>query len=141
MERRTIFGQRWLPMALIAPQFLLTLVFFFWPACQAIWSSLTRQDPFGSVTEQDSRDSRVSVRTDHEQVNFVRRDVVRNGGIRRSVEIFDLHAVHQRAKVGQMEVVSQFFVGFLSKPHFRSGELFLRHTGGCQQNRDRCQQR
>ena len=47
MERRTIFGQVMLPMLLVAPQFLLTLVFFLWPAAQAVWSSVTRQDPFG----------------------------------------------------------------------------------------------
>jgi sn-glycerol 3-phosphate transport system permease protein len=47
MERRTIFTHRLLPMALVAPQFVLTLFFFLWPASQAIWSSLTRQDPFG----------------------------------------------------------------------------------------------
>jgi sn-glycerol 3-phosphate transport system permease protein len=51
MERRTLFGHRWLPLALVAPQFLLTLIFFLWPACQAVWSSLTRQDPFGLHSE------------------------------------------------------------------------------------------
>ena len=29
------------------PQLLLTVFFFLWPAGEAIWSSLTRQDPFG----------------------------------------------------------------------------------------------
>jgi sn-glycerol 3-phosphate transport system permease protein len=47
MERRTIFGHRLLPMLLVAPQFFLTVFFFLWPAGQAIWSSMTRQDPFG----------------------------------------------------------------------------------------------
>jgi len=47
MERRTLFENQWLPLALVAPQFLLTLIFFLWPAVQAVWSSLTRQDPFG----------------------------------------------------------------------------------------------
>jgi sn-glycerol 3-phosphate transport system permease protein len=47
MERRTIFTHRLLPMLLVAPQFLLTIFFFLWPAGQAIWSSMTRQDPFG----------------------------------------------------------------------------------------------
>jgi sn-glycerol 3-phosphate transport system permease protein len=47
MERRTIFGDQLLPIALVAPQFVLTLIFFFWPACQAVWSGFTRQDPFG----------------------------------------------------------------------------------------------
>jgi sn-glycerol 3-phosphate transport system permease protein len=47
MERRTFFSNRLLPMLLVAPQFLLTIFFFLWPAGQAIWSSMTRQDPFG----------------------------------------------------------------------------------------------
>ena len=32
---------------LVLPQLLLTAFFFLWPAGEAIWSSLTRQDPFG----------------------------------------------------------------------------------------------
>ena len=47
MERRTIFGHRLLPVLLVLPQLLLTFFFFLWPAGQAIWSSLTRTDPFG----------------------------------------------------------------------------------------------
>jgi sn-glycerol 3-phosphate transport system permease protein len=47
MERRTIFRGRLLPLALVLPQLLLTVVFFLWPAGEAVWSSLTRQDPFG----------------------------------------------------------------------------------------------
>ncbi len=47
MERRTIFPHRLLPVLLVLPQLLLTAVFFLWPAGQAIWSSLTRADPFG----------------------------------------------------------------------------------------------
>ena len=50
MERRTIFEQRWLPAALIAPQLLLTLFFFLWPAGQAVLSSLRSEDPFGLST-------------------------------------------------------------------------------------------
>lgn len=47
MERRTIFGGWALPVLLTLPQLLLTFVFFFWPAAEAIWFSLTREDPFG----------------------------------------------------------------------------------------------
>jgi sn-glycerol 3-phosphate transport system permease protein len=36
-----------LPLALIAPQLAITVVFFFWPAGQAIWQSLFIPDPFG----------------------------------------------------------------------------------------------
>ncbi len=47
MERRTIFSGWALPVLLVAPQLLLTVFFFLWPAGQAVWSSLTREDPFG----------------------------------------------------------------------------------------------
>ena len=47
MDRRTVFPGRVLPLLLVAPQLLLTAVFFLWPAGQAVWSSTTRQDAFG----------------------------------------------------------------------------------------------
>jgi sn-glycerol 3-phosphate transport system permease protein len=51
MERRTIFPGWLLPVALVLPQLALTVVFFLWPAGQAIWSSTTRADPFGIHTQ------------------------------------------------------------------------------------------
>ncbi len=36
-----------LPLALLAPQVLVTAIFFFWPAGQAIWQSMFIPDPFG----------------------------------------------------------------------------------------------
>jgi sn-glycerol 3-phosphate transport system permease protein len=50
MTRRSIFDNKLLPYALLAPQLAITLVFFFWPAGQAIYYSLLRQDPFGLRT-------------------------------------------------------------------------------------------
>jgi len=47
MDRRTVFNGRLLPVALLLPQLLLTFFFFYWPAGEAIWSSLTTQDAFG----------------------------------------------------------------------------------------------
>ena len=47
MEKRALFGSKWLPYALLAPQVLVTLVFFFLPAGQAMLQSLLIQDPFG----------------------------------------------------------------------------------------------
>src|SRR5262252_5786976 len=47
MDRRTVFNGWFLPAVLVLPQLLLTGAFFLWPAGEAIWSSLTRQDPFG----------------------------------------------------------------------------------------------
>ncbi len=47
MQRKVIFGNRLLPYALLAPQLAITLVFFFWPAGQALFMSVLQQDPFG----------------------------------------------------------------------------------------------
>ena len=45
--RRTIFPGVLLPVALVLPQLALTVVFFLLPAGEAVWSSMTRTDPFG----------------------------------------------------------------------------------------------
>ncbi len=47
MERRTIFAGWKLPLLLVAPQLVLTIVFFYWPALVGGWESLTRTDAFG----------------------------------------------------------------------------------------------
>jgi sn-glycerol 3-phosphate transport system permease protein len=51
MERRTLFPGTLLPIMLVMPQLALTVVFFYLPAGQAIWSSFTRSDPFGLRSE------------------------------------------------------------------------------------------
>jgi sn-glycerol 3-phosphate transport system permease protein len=51
MEKRVRFKSTWLPWLLIAPQMAIVLVFFFWPAAQAIYQSLLTQDPFGMSTQ------------------------------------------------------------------------------------------
>ncbi len=47
MEKRVTFSNRLLPYALVAPQMLVTAIFFFWPAGQAIYQSAFIPDPFG----------------------------------------------------------------------------------------------
>ncbi len=51
MEKRSVFGGWALPLALLAPQLLVTLVFFYWPASQAVWQSFLLQDAFGLKTD------------------------------------------------------------------------------------------
>src|SRR5882724_6299618 len=51
MEKRVFFNERWLPYLLVAPQIVITLVFFFWPSGQAIWQSLLTEDAFGGNTK------------------------------------------------------------------------------------------
>jgi sn-glycerol 3-phosphate transport system permease protein len=48
MEKRVLFRSRWLPWALVVPQMAIVLVFFFWPAGQALYQSVLQQDAFGT---------------------------------------------------------------------------------------------
>ncbi|ATP29931.1 sn-glycerol-3-phosphate ABC transporter permease UgpA [Chromobacterium violaceum] len=47
MQNRIHFSNRWLGFALMAPQLAITLIFFLWPALEALWQSVQQQDPFG----------------------------------------------------------------------------------------------
>jgi sn-glycerol 3-phosphate transport system permease protein len=51
MEKRVVFRSSWLPWLLLIPQMAVILVFFFWPAAQALLQSLQQQDPFGTSVE------------------------------------------------------------------------------------------
>ncbi|MBO0743353.1 MAG: sn-glycerol-3-phosphate ABC transporter permease UgpA [Hyphomicrobiaceae bacterium] len=51
MEKRAIFAGRMLPYLLLGPQLAITLVFFYWPASQAVWQSFLLQDAFGLHTD------------------------------------------------------------------------------------------
>jgi sn-glycerol 3-phosphate transport system permease protein len=51
MEKRVRFESRWLPYALVAPQIVITIVFFFWPALQAVYQSVLLEDAFGTRSE------------------------------------------------------------------------------------------
>ncbi len=50
MQKQSVFISRSLPWLLIAPQMLIVLVFFYWPAAQAVWQSFLLQDAFGLST-------------------------------------------------------------------------------------------
>jgi sn-glycerol 3-phosphate transport system permease protein len=51
VEKRVRFKSWWLPWVLIAPQMAVVLVFFFWPAAQALYQSVLTEDAFGTSTE------------------------------------------------------------------------------------------
>ena len=51
MEKRVLFKSIWLPWVLVAPQLLIVLVFFFWPASQAVYQSVLTEDAFGTSSE------------------------------------------------------------------------------------------
>jgi len=48
MDRRTIFPGWLQPIALVAPQLVLTFVFFLWPAARALEEAVTSTDAFGT---------------------------------------------------------------------------------------------
>lgn len=47
MQKRVTFRSPWLPYLLVLPQVAITLIFFVWPAFQALKQSFYVQDPFG----------------------------------------------------------------------------------------------
>ena len=51
MRKKVIFSGTLLPWMLLLPQLLITGVFFFWPAGQAIYGSFLREDAFGLSRE------------------------------------------------------------------------------------------
>jgi sn-glycerol 3-phosphate transport system permease protein len=50
MEKRVVFKNKILPYFLVAPQIIITLVFFIWPAFMALYQSVLQEDPFGLST-------------------------------------------------------------------------------------------
>ena len=46
--QNAVFKNKFLPYVLLAPQLAITLVFFFWPAGQALFRSVLEQDAFGT---------------------------------------------------------------------------------------------
>lgn len=50
MEKRVVFKNRVLPYFLVAPQIIITLVFFIWPAFMALYQSVLQEDAFGLST-------------------------------------------------------------------------------------------
>src|SRR6478735_12628780 len=51
MEKSAFFNSKLLPYLLLVPQLVITFVFFYWPASQAIWQSFLREDAFGLSSE------------------------------------------------------------------------------------------
>ncbi len=47
MQKRVVFKNKVLPYFLVAPQIIITLVFFIWPAILAVYQSVREEDPFG----------------------------------------------------------------------------------------------
>jgi sn-glycerol 3-phosphate transport system permease protein len=72
LSPRVIFPNKVLPYLLLAPQLAITLVFFYWPASQALYQSMLREDPFGLKSKFVWFDNFRHVLTDPNYLNSVR---------------------------------------------------------------------
>jgi sn-glycerol 3-phosphate transport system permease protein len=50
LDKRAIFSGWTVPIVLLLPQLAITIIFFYWPASQAVWQSFLLQDAFGLKT-------------------------------------------------------------------------------------------
>ncbi len=73
---RATFPHRWLPWLLVAPQLAISLVFFYWPALQALRQSMLREDPFGLSSRFVGLANFTRVLSDPNYLNSVRVTVV-----------------------------------------------------------------
>ncbi len=74
--KRVIFKNKFLPYLLVAPQVMVTLVFFIWPASQAVWQSMLVEDPFGLATQFVWFENFKAIFTSPEYLHSVRVTVV-----------------------------------------------------------------
>ena len=81
MERRVIFPNKLLPYLLVAPQLAVTLLFFFWPAGQAVYMSLLSQDAFGQSVTFVGLDNFKEVLSDPEYVKTLWRTLIFSGAV------------------------------------------------------------
>ena len=81
MERRVIFPNKVLPYLLVAPQVAVTLVFFFWPAGQAIYMSVLSQDAFGQSVTFVGLDNFKEVLSDPDYIKTLWRTIIFSGAV------------------------------------------------------------
>ncbi|MGE4534728.1 sn-glycerol-3-phosphate ABC transporter permease UgpA [Halomonas sp.] len=79
MHDQAVFKHRLLPMVLIAPQLIITLIFFIWPAGQAVYQSLFIEDAFGFSRDFVGLDNFVYLLSDPEYWTSVRVTFVFSG--------------------------------------------------------------
>lgn len=76
MQRRVIFDNRALPYLLLAPQVAVTLIFFIWPAAQALWQSVHLQDAFGLRSQFVGFENFEAVLTDPNYLETVKTTII-----------------------------------------------------------------
>ena len=72
MEKRVVFKNKVLPYLLVAPQIIITLVFFIWPAFMALYQSVQQEDAFGLSTVFVGLDNFKYIFTDPIYINSIK---------------------------------------------------------------------
>lgn len=78
---RTVFKSRWLPYLLVAPQMVVTVLFFFWPALKSLQFSLYRVSPFGDKSTFVGLDNFSKLLTDPDYYTSVANSFLFAGGV------------------------------------------------------------
>jgi sn-glycerol 3-phosphate transport system permease protein len=81
MEKKVIFKGWALPLALLLPQLVITGVFFFWPAGQAVYQSFLREDAFGLSSQFVGFENFVDVLSDPTYLDSVGRTLFFSGSV------------------------------------------------------------
>ncbi len=76
MTPRVVFPNKILPYLLVAPQLAITLIFFYWPAGQALYQSMLKEDPFGLKSQFVWFDNFQRVLADPNYVNSIKVTVI-----------------------------------------------------------------
>ena len=76
MTPRVVFPNKVLPYLLVGPQLAITLIFFYWPASQALYQSMLREDPFGLKTQFVWFDNFKRVLSDPNYINSLKVTVI-----------------------------------------------------------------
>ncbi|MCU0886850.1 MAG: sn-glycerol-3-phosphate ABC transporter permease UgpA [Rubritepida sp.] len=81
MEKKVVFKGWALPLALLIPQLVITGLFFFWPAGQAVYQSFLREDAFGLSREFVGFENFADVLSDPTWLASAGRTVVFSGSV------------------------------------------------------------
>ena len=76
MTPRVVFPNKVLPYLLVAPQLAVTLIFFYWPAGQALYQSMLKEDPFGLKSKFVWFDNFARVLSEPAYINSIKVTVV-----------------------------------------------------------------
>ncbi len=81
MEKQSVFQSRLLPYLLLVPQVSVVVIFFYWPAAQAVWQSFLLQDAFGLSSRFVAFENYTDILTQPEYLHAVIRTFVFSAAI------------------------------------------------------------